>query len=285
MKLSVLAQRSDASAATIKFWIREGLLPPAPLKNERTAVYGTPHVERVLLIRTLREVFEAPIPRIRELTQAIDEGSPVTMVLELCQSLAAAAALPPRVQHPTGQDGTPGQSALPVTGDESPPVDAATRRDPAAAGDAAAPGVAAPGDTAALASAVCEDAGWSQLPSIARGELEATLATVAALGVRFSRDDLAQYARALEPIAQADLASVGGGGTPDQIALRTLLGARAQVAMLVAMNQLAHTSAALAWGEGFPRPGAETGGADTDGSEADSSEAEGSEQRGSRPSR
>lgn len=206
MKLRDLAAQTEVSAATIKFWIREGLLPRAPLKNERTAIYGPEHVERLLLIRTLREEFDAPLRRIRELTSLIDRQAPMLEVLELCQSLASSPWLPPASDAP-----------------------------------------AEPGVTEAV-DALISSAGWTPLPSIARGELERTLANLERQGFGFSAEALLAYAAALQPFAQADLDFVSMGGSPDAVARRTLLGTRAQVSVLVAVNQLAHTSAALAAG-------------------------------------
>lgn len=73
MKLSELAEATATSIPTLKFWMREGLLPAGELRNQTTAVYGSQHVERVALIQTLRAEFDAPIARIRELTSVIDD--------------------------------------------------------------------------------------------------------------------------------------------------------------------------------------------------------------------
>ena len=57
MKVSQLAERSGVPISTIKFYIREGLLP----RGERTTasnqvVYETLHLERLMLIGALKDV-------------------------------------------------------------------------------------------------------------------------------------------------------------------------------------------------------------------------------------
>lgn len=54
MKLGELAAATDTSTATIKYYIREGLLPPGAKKNQTTSVYGPAHRERLELISALR---------------------------------------------------------------------------------------------------------------------------------------------------------------------------------------------------------------------------------------
>jgi DNA-binding transcriptional MerR regulator len=202
MKLSALADRTGVPTPTIKFWLREGLVPRAPLKNERTAVYGPEHVERVVLIKVLREEFDAPLSSIRQLTGAIDAGERIDLVLERCQSIATAAWL---AEAPSAPDARHHASV----------------------------------------DALCEQVGWPILPTLARDQLAVTLGSVERLGLPFTAEYLARCARALEPVATADLDTVTRDGSVDVIATSTLLNARAQVAVLVAVNQLAHTSVAL----------------------------------------
>ena len=55
MKISELSQTSEIPVATIKFYIREGLLPAGQRTAKNQAEYGPAHVERLALIRALRE--------------------------------------------------------------------------------------------------------------------------------------------------------------------------------------------------------------------------------------
>lgn len=55
MKVSELSQRSGVPLPTIKFYIREGLLSPGLRTAKNQAEYGASHLERLALIRALRD--------------------------------------------------------------------------------------------------------------------------------------------------------------------------------------------------------------------------------------
>ena len=66
LKIGELAERSGVSVATIKFYIREGLLPPPPRKTGRTmGYYDQQYLDRLLTIRKLREEHYLPLRVIR----------------------------------------------------------------------------------------------------------------------------------------------------------------------------------------------------------------------------
>ena len=66
LRIGDLAERSGVPIPTIKYYIREGLLPPPPLKTGRTmAYYDAEYLERLRLVRTLREEHFLPIRVIR----------------------------------------------------------------------------------------------------------------------------------------------------------------------------------------------------------------------------
>ena len=70
LRIGELADRSGVSVATIKFYIREGLLPPPPVKTGRTmGYYDEAYLERLLLIRKLREEHYLPLRAIRFLLE------------------------------------------------------------------------------------------------------------------------------------------------------------------------------------------------------------------------
>jgi DNA-binding transcriptional MerR regulator len=65
-RIGELADRAGVSVATIKFYIREGLLPPPPVKTGRTmAYYDAQYLERLRTIRRLREEHYLPLRVIR----------------------------------------------------------------------------------------------------------------------------------------------------------------------------------------------------------------------------
>jgi DNA-binding transcriptional MerR regulator len=70
MRMAELAARSGVARETIHFYLREGLLP-RPEKGGRTvAYYGDEHLERLRLIRHLREEKYLPIAVIRRLLES-----------------------------------------------------------------------------------------------------------------------------------------------------------------------------------------------------------------------
>lgn len=74
MRIGVLSAHTGTPVPTIKYYIREGLLPP----GERTAVnqaeYGPRHVARLRLIRALREGADLSVETIRRALAAVDAG-------------------------------------------------------------------------------------------------------------------------------------------------------------------------------------------------------------------
>lgn len=81
MKISELSATTGISIATLKFYLREGLLPAGRLTSPNQADYHEVHVRRANLIRALREIAGLSISRIRSLTAALDGGETVYDVL------------------------------------------------------------------------------------------------------------------------------------------------------------------------------------------------------------
>jgi DNA-binding transcriptional MerR regulator len=66
LRIGELAERAGVSVATIKFYIREGLLPPPSVKTGRTmGYYDLAYLDRLRLIRKLREEHYLPLRVIR----------------------------------------------------------------------------------------------------------------------------------------------------------------------------------------------------------------------------
>lgn len=68
-----LSRRSGVPVATIKYYRREHLLPAGESSAPNQADYGPAHLDRLRLIRTLREVADLPIASLREVVAAIDD--------------------------------------------------------------------------------------------------------------------------------------------------------------------------------------------------------------------
>ncbi|MEU0286418.1 MerR family transcriptional regulator [Streptomyces sp. NPDC005908] len=75
MRLAELSERSGVSTATIKYYLREGLLPPGRRVNATTAEYDEEHLRRLRLVRALIQVGGVPVAKAREVLGHIDDDS------------------------------------------------------------------------------------------------------------------------------------------------------------------------------------------------------------------
>jgi DNA-binding transcriptional MerR regulator len=73
MRISELSRRSGVPVATLKFYIREGVLPAGVATAPNQAEYGEEHVRRLRLARVLREVGRLSVDQIRAVVAAIDD--------------------------------------------------------------------------------------------------------------------------------------------------------------------------------------------------------------------
>jgi DNA-binding transcriptional MerR regulator len=73
MKISELSDRSGLTVQTIKFYLREGLMPKGAAVGATRAEYGEGHLERLRLIRALREVGDLPVSAIKRIVGAVDD--------------------------------------------------------------------------------------------------------------------------------------------------------------------------------------------------------------------
>lgn len=74
MLVSELAERADVPLATVKYYLREGLLPAGVTTGPRRAEYGETHLRRLRVLRLLREVGAVPVTSLREVVQALDDA-------------------------------------------------------------------------------------------------------------------------------------------------------------------------------------------------------------------
>ena len=73
--MSELSERSGVPVATVKYYLREGLLPPGEAVGATRAVYDESHVRRLRLIRALVEIAGLGLDRVREVLEAVDDDS------------------------------------------------------------------------------------------------------------------------------------------------------------------------------------------------------------------
>ncbi|MGC0374191.1 MerR family transcriptional regulator [Streptomyces sp. SAI-229] len=73
MKISELSRRSGVSIPTIKYYLRDGLLPPGRATAANQADYGEEHLRRLRLVRTLVGVRRLPVGAVKEILGAVAE--------------------------------------------------------------------------------------------------------------------------------------------------------------------------------------------------------------------
>lgn len=61
--------------ATVKYYLREGLLPPGVTTAPRRAEYDESHVRRLRILRLLREIGGAPVSALQAIIDAVDDAS------------------------------------------------------------------------------------------------------------------------------------------------------------------------------------------------------------------
>ncbi|CAO1651292.1 MerR family transcriptional regulator [Salinibacterium sp. NG22] len=86
MKISELSQQTGASVATIKYYLREGLLPAGERSAPNQATYDETHVRRIHMIRALTDVGGLSVSDAKRVTNAIDGELPLTRAFEIAQS-------------------------------------------------------------------------------------------------------------------------------------------------------------------------------------------------------
>ncbi|GAA4690342.1 MerR family transcriptional regulator [Phytohabitans rumicis] len=84
MRISVLSRQTGVPVATIKFYLREGLLPRGTPISRNQAEYGDLHLHRLRLIRAFTNVAQLDLSTVRELLAAIeDERVPLRDLYEV----------------------------------------------------------------------------------------------------------------------------------------------------------------------------------------------------------
>ena len=73
MRISELSGETGVPVPTIKYYLREDLLPPGTPTAPYQAEYGTEHARRLRLIRVLADIGNLPISTIRDVLGSIDD--------------------------------------------------------------------------------------------------------------------------------------------------------------------------------------------------------------------
>ena len=223
MKMSELSTETGVAVPTLKFYVREHLLPAGERTSPNQSQYDETHVKRVRLVRALLEVGGLSVARAREVIGAVDSGSlPLSSVFGIAQRAVTVPAPP---ATPDALDSTGG----PSEGDQ-------------------------------LVAELCKARGWQVYPNNPGLALAArVLDTYSGLGQQRIHAVLEQYAAAADVVARADLAAVASA--PDEaemtnvVVVGTVLG-DALFAGLRRIAQEAESFRRFPLPEGTPAPAA-----------------------------
>lgn len=180
MRLAELTARSGVSAATIKYYLREDLLPPGRRITTTQAEYGEEHLRQLRLVRALIQVARIPVDSVRAVLAAVQDEN-----LDRNQRLITVMSALPHGPVPDEDD--------PATERARHTADALLDRLDWSCGSP-------PGEATANAY----------------GMLVSTLATLSRLGHPCSIEDVEPYARAMDRTAAADLELVERYDTPGE---------------------------------------------------------------------
>ncbi|TNM68441.1 MerR family transcriptional regulator [Streptomyces sp. NP160] len=124
MRIGELSQRTGVPVATLKHYLREGLLPRGRATARTQAEYGEEHVHRLRLVQALTEVGGLTLAATRTVLDAVTTpGTSVTQALGV-----ATEALPPRPAEDADLDLAPAQRALELAGWDTWPDSAPVRQ-------------------------------------------------------------------------------------------------------------------------------------------------------------
>lgn len=186
LRLAELSERSGVSIATIKYYLREGLLPPSKRVSATTADYDEGHLRRLRLVRAMIQVGQVPVARVRKVLGHVDDES-----LGRTMRLGAALwALPHQPEAADDKGGGDGGGADGGGGDDGEDEATAAAR--------------------AEVDQLLRTLGWSTAREL--GELSpvhrslvAAVATLTRLGYAWDAELMAPYARLMHQVAVRDL--------------------------------------------------------------------------------
>ncbi|ANG85126.1 MerR family transcriptional regulator [Microbacterium aurantiacum] len=113
MRISELSHASGIPVASIKFYIREGMLPRGASTSATSADYGDEHLARLRLIQALSEVRALPLARVKEILDLVDHPADTAYA-----TLGRAVnALPPYVEPTDAEHARDTIDALGLTWD------------------------------------------------------------------------------------------------------------------------------------------------------------------------
>jgi DNA-binding transcriptional MerR regulator len=208
MRISRLAEEAGLPLATVKYYLREGLLHPGHATSATQARYDESHVRRLRLVRALTGPVGMSVAQVRSLLEIIDDPGN-----DLFEALGRAiSTLPPAVDVAAGG----GAGAADATGTDVYP----------------------------RAHAVIESLGQVYDPRFtAVAQLEEALRGAEEAGMPMSEERLAVYGRLLRELARFDVEHIPRGS--DEVSVEyAALGTALYEPVILALRRLAHQDVA-----------------------------------------
>jgi DNA-binding transcriptional MerR regulator len=105
MRMAELSRTTGIATPTIKWYLREGLLPRGDTTKPNQAEYGDRHVRRLRLVRALTEVGGLPVAQTRAVTAALDDPSvDLAGVLKIAHGALSHGAVAPAAPEAAAVD-------------------------------------------------------------------------------------------------------------------------------------------------------------------------------------
>jgi DNA-binding transcriptional MerR regulator len=194
MRLAELSARSGLSTATIKYYLRAGLLHPGATQSSTWASYDESHLRRLRLVRALSEVAGLSLEEVRRVVDAVNAS---------------------------GSDHQ-------ARGAAQWPLSPALAQEPSAA-------------SLERVDELLDRHGWElDTESPHRRTLAAALDTLDELGFAATDEVLDAYARALESVAEVEVARVAAATEPIVAAERLVIGTLLCEPVLLTLRRMAH---------------------------------------------
>ncbi|MFF3555259.1 MerR family transcriptional regulator [Streptomyces tsukubensis] len=221
MRIGELSRRTGVPVPTIKYYLREGLLPAGELTSPNQAAYGEEHERRLKLIRALLDIGGMKIAAIGEVLAAVDDsGRPLDEVLGAVSEVLVARPVKPAQPESPEPDGDP--------------VHESARR---------------------RVDALIARRGWLVGETAPGRELLAgTLAAMDRLGHGDFGRVLTDYAEAAERVARADLDHRAGRTSREALVETAIVGSVLGGVAFEALRQLAGTDRSARRHGGFREP-------------------------------
>lgn len=102
MRISELSEQTGVPVPTIKYYLREGLLPEGDKRTPRLTDYDGQHVRRLELLRILRDVGDVPVEGLKRLVAATEtRGTVHDLFAVAADALAPTPPAPGRGREET----------------------------------------------------------------------------------------------------------------------------------------------------------------------------------------